>query len=637
MSNSLSDTRLDADHRKALLKALDWHLEQGHDLQSFNYQPGPNPYAFKWRNVKMSPEAVRENVKNGHHHAVLWKLKDDQVVLDFDNHKGKTNGTKLIPKLTEEGVLAPTRITKTGGNGFHYMYDGLQPDWYLKSEPGVDLKREGGFVVIAGSLHKSGDSFYEFANDEKMASLPEKPFRARFTQPVEQAEYDDLDEFLTEEDATQLVSRFLLVTDPPREREPWIAQLYAIRNVLLRARLNPETYVDHVIEWCERGGNFCEKSNDYFQVQSILASADGQMKAGAPTLRAEINYAVNDEEEALEKLTSLMYAPTPEEKLQARNQKRHLLLDVITENAVSLMVARPNTGKSALALDLCWAIAGGRKSWNGIPIWPEVHGETVFYVAAEGADSITQRALQFDGYLENQTLRTLPTGVSISLSTKEGRLAVMKKILKDCRELEIKRLPLVVIDTLAEATPGLDENSTQIGDVMHWARELASKVHGHVMILHHMAKHSEGPRGHTSGEASADTMIFLNPKEDGEVEFKIMKQRDIGTRFQGFKFRVVGHQLPGEPDWAGRPPSVPAVHFESEFGSLDEQTKSDLAKAEILALLECGEWTKIPIRELESCGKDWANKVLGEMVDTGELERRKSGKSFEYRLVLDKL
>ncbi len=168
--------------------------------------------------------------------------------------------------------------------------------------------------------------------------------------------------------------------------------------------------------------------------------------------------------------------------------QEELVQGVLQINTASMMVAGYNVGKSAFAVDLVAAIASGQSTWCGL----QIQHLPCFYMAAEAPGSIRNRVRSYfkDGYDLSQ-LHVI-SNEGWSLSTAEGRKALKKLLLDYCRARGIKRIGLLVIDTLAEATPGLDENSPEQGHVLTWSKQLACAIHGHVMVLHHKAKHSEG-------------------------------------------------------------------------------------------------------------------------------------------------
>lgn len=257
--------------------------------------------------------------------------------------------------------------------------------------------------------------------------------------------------------------------------------------------------------------------------------------------------------------------------------KEELVQGLMHVDAASLLVAHYNVGKSAFAVDLAAHIASGQSDWCG----QQIQHLPVLYLAAEGPGSVRSRIRAYarDGW-NLEDLHVI-SHQGWSLSSADARRALKKKVMAYCRKYGIKKVGLIIIDTLAEASAGLDENSTAMGDVMSWGKKLAGSVHGHLMVLHHKAKHSEGSRGHTSLPAAVDTIWELKDNE-GIVTAKITKQRDLPGRGDGIQFRIVSQET-GQVTNFGDKVTVARVEYTTAFGQVDEDVPQKLTKVERLA------------------------------------------------------
>jgi hypothetical protein len=89
---------------------------------------------------------------------------------------------------------------------------------------------------------------------------------------------------------------------------------------------------------------------------------------------------------------------------------------------------------------------------------------------------------------------------------------------------------LVIIDTLARAMAGGDENSGQdMGEAVKSIDIVRNATGAHVCIIHHSGKDAaRGARGHSSLRAAIDTEIEVtHPEGDKYRTATIVKQRDI--------------------------------------------------------------------------------------------------------------
>jgi putative DNA primase/helicase len=93
-----------------------------------------------------------------------------KLVLDVDPRNG---GDKSLEVLLETyGRLPETSHAITGGGGDHYFFDvhGLTiPSGELA--PGIDIKAEGGYVILPPSSHASGKR-YEWTNNTNVSDMP---------------------------------------------------------------------------------------------------------------------------------------------------------------------------------------------------------------------------------------------------------------------------------------------------------------------------------------------------------------------------------------------------------------------------------------------------------------------------------
>ena len=172
-----------------------------------------------------------------------------------------------------------------------------------------------------------------------------------------------------------------------------------------------------------------------------------------------------------------------------------------------------------------------------------------------------------------------------------------------------RRGGVVIIDTLARAAAGLDENASRdMGQIIQAASKLQDLVGGLVVLVHHTGKDgNKGPRGHSSFMASLDAAIRVDQKgrrrtwtldkakdaEDGkEHDFELEKVNlgvdDLGNQtsscvvvpvggprsacksdqiprgeFQEFVWKVInhGHEHSTEHGKSGAPDGRPRIHI----------------------------------------------------------------------------
>jgi hypothetical protein len=94
------------------------------------------------------------------------------AVIDIDPRNG---GEESLVKIeAEHGPLPESAVSDTGGGGRHLLYLVDQPLRSFKLAPGIDLKVDGGYIVLPPSIHPSG-ALYRWASSCEPDALPIAP------------------------------------------------------------------------------------------------------------------------------------------------------------------------------------------------------------------------------------------------------------------------------------------------------------------------------------------------------------------------------------------------------------------------------------------------------------------------------
>lgn len=93
-------------------------------------------------------------------------------VLDIDFRSG---GDKTLALLQKETGPLPQTLTVTTGNGFHLYFrypSGQQYKWKKQPGAGIDIKSDGGYVLLPPSIHPSGRNYGISESDVAPTPLP---------------------------------------------------------------------------------------------------------------------------------------------------------------------------------------------------------------------------------------------------------------------------------------------------------------------------------------------------------------------------------------------------------------------------------------------------------------------------------
>lgn len=199
---------------------------------------------------------------------------------------------------------------------------------------------------------------------------------------------------------------------------------------------------------------------------------------------------------------------------------------LLTEGGASVIYGPSNCGKSFWILDLAVCVATGADFRDEL----EVDQGAVVYVALEGAFGVRNRieALKREGRLpEDAPLFFCFAPVSL---LERGHAAKLAQSVKQAAAESAMPCRLVILDTLARAMAGGDENSGQDMTTAVAAIDAIRAATGaHVATVHHCGKdEARGARGHSSLRAAVDTEIEVSRPEGETVStVRVTKQRDM--------------------------------------------------------------------------------------------------------------
>ena len=195
--------------------------------------------------------------------------------------------------------------------------------------------------------------------------------------------------------------------------------------------------------------------------------------------------------------------------------REYIIKGLLSVGDVACIFGAPGAGKSIVAPHLAYAVAQGRRAFG-----LRVRQGKAWYVAAEDSHGMRQRVRGLRLSHGDAPDFALVQGVGSLLDPAE--VAAL-------RALAIEHKPaLIMIDTVAMAFPGIDENtSADMGRVVAAARALAEGGAA-VVLVHHDAKAADGtPRGHSILNGALDVALLLGKTDDsGIIRGKLTKNRN---------------------------------------------------------------------------------------------------------------
>jgi hypothetical protein len=223
-------------------------------------------------------------------------------------------------------------------------------------------------------------------------------------------------------------------------------------------------------------------------------------------------------EAASEEKKPLKFKPIQVAEFVGRKPPGWIVKDVIPRADVILIFGESGSGKSFVALDMLAAICRGIE-WRG----KRTRQGPVLYVAAEGASGFRNRVHAY----------CLHNGVDpkdLPLHVVDGA----PNLLQTADALEIVRtaravgpLAAIVVDTLAQTTPGANENAGEdMGKALAHCKNIRRATGAPVILIHHAGKDlARGARGWSGIKAAADAEIEISKTAAGRA-IRLTKQKD---------------------------------------------------------------------------------------------------------------
>jgi hypothetical protein len=198
-----------------------------------------------------------------------------------------------------------------------------------------------------------------------------------------------------------------------------------------------------------------------------------------------------------------------------------LISNVLERGTLGLLFGEPATGKSLLALAWSCSVATGCE-WLGKP----VQRGSVIYIAGEGFGGIGRRVKAWSLH-DRATMDMVPLYVSRYgenfLDTEQ-----MAEFVDGLKGVP-RPIALVVVDTLARATPGLNEDrASEMGAFVEVCDNLRAEFGCAVLVLHHSPHSDKGrAKGSIALKGAVDTEFgLLRTSEDGVVKLRCTKMKD---------------------------------------------------------------------------------------------------------------
>jgi len=205
-----------------------------------------------------------------------------------------------------------------------------------------------------------------------------------------------------------------------------------------------------------------------------------------------------------------------------------LVKNVLPTKGLAAIFGPSGCGKTFVVVDLLMAIAC-KPAWFGF----KVKNVPVVYIGLEGKSGIPRR---FKAWRKKNS-QLYPSNVKVVLSNFNVLARNQIEELADTIQQVNMTSGIIVIDTLNQASPGSDENSSQdMGIIINHLKMLQELTTSLVLIIHHTGKNTAaGLRGHSSLKAALDTSIEVI---GGDNRSWLLEKNKDGADGQSFPFKL---------------------------------------------------------------------------------------------------
>jgi len=246
-----------------------------------------------------------------------------------------------------------------------------------------------------------------------------------------------------------------------------------------------------------------------------------------------------------------------------RRAEGALVRGVLSPGNTAVLYGESGAGKTFLALDLAWSIARG-EPWGG----KKCNRAAVLYVSLEGQHGFEMRTLAIRNHRGDPAGHFAELIPPISLVRDKAGAEGVAKIVEAATQLSARvgcAVGLIVVDTLARATAGDDENDTAAMALFVQQRmgEISRQTGAAVVVVHHPNKQGT-MRGSGVLLGAADCVLLADKTigQDGIVRRSLTAEKvKDGKEGKLFSYRLQDVQLATLAD--GEPVTSCVVDIES--------------------------------------------------------------------------
>tara|TARA_R110000850_G_scaffold267067_2_gene397909 strand:+ start:14743 stop:16611 length:1869 start_codon:yes stop_codon:yes gene_type:complete len=525
--------------------------------------------------------------------------------VDLDTYKDGAAGEAALAyqrSLEAAGLLPPTQTHATMSGGVHMIYESDHGYPNCKPSAGVEVKGEGGYIILPYSRGYSVKEGCGFTVAPKaLIDTLMKARREHTAKTVDQHEeaimngmdfHDSITSmsaklFRKGNTAAQVMTRIhealkaSVASSPMHNRhDRWKSIMADTSGELSRIMTSGKEKYDQKAK--TQAARDTVNTDDAARIAAVAAAAGF---GPSPTSRNEDHGPQTSAAPKIEYDGAFPFAGEgyyAHEELDVADQ-RFNIYPIFAENESVVVAADPKAGKTAICLKLAIQLAAGRS----LGPFEITDRRAVLYFALEGTRAIKLRVeAEKRKMIDEKT--PLPDDLPLFVVERGANFSaerdtlVSKVVASDRYFTEVLGIPmgLVVIDTLTKAMSGKDQNSVDdTSALFDFTTQLrAQGVTATVVFVHHTGKTGQ-TRGSTNIEAEPDLVLKMTKQEDGTTEMYVHMARSIDDN-RTYPFRLEGYDL--GPTAQGINLTAPVVTL-LEGKTVEEHNSEDAKRAHKIA------------------------------------------------------
>ena len=482
------------------------------------------------------------------------------VDLDKDKKTGADTGEETWAKLVAEHGIDPTYTVQTPSGGRHLYFEGVDKSSVRRIGPGVDVRSEGGYVLIPPSV--VGGKPYVVGDDCPITELPVwvSHMLASSVREARTIEAAELDTPTNVDRAKAVIS----MTAPAVEGQGGDDATFRLVCRVRELGVSEAMALDLMEPWNETCAPPWEPDALAEKIAHAYAYAQNGVGAWAVAPASEIfaGYKPDppDQPPANDDRSRSRYVLRTEAMQDARPPITWLIDGLIQDPSTVVIHAPWNSFKSFAALDIGLAVASGERVFGHFPV---NRVGPVIYLAGEGVAGIetarrpawrAARGIAAGRALPFYTVEKVP-----QVSDADDVAACVQMVREAIQSGDIARPVLIVVDTMARAMAGLNENDA--GDAMRYldlAEGLKAEFGSTVLTVAHEGKDGErGLRGSSAFGGGFDIILKMDADTEGLTATLSSPKVKDGSPIEPFALTGREHQLGNGRkslvfDWADR-------------------------------------------------------------------------------------